>query len=260
MVRRITHELMSAVGGTFEAVVEAAEPGVVAGIGQATPPAAGEPMGQWTALADDGDELPTGAPLLRVRGRALELMLASDHAMGVLGFAGGVAARARRLRAEAPSGLALVCGGWKKLPAALKPALRAALDVAGLGHRLVEGPFVYIDKNAARLLGGMTAAVGRGLDLGHGPVSIQVTDVQEAVAAVRAGAGVVMVDTGSVDDLREVDRALREFGCRHQVRLAFGGGIEAGQLAAIHGSGADIADIGRAVLDAPLWDLRFRAL
>ena len=175
--------------------------------------------------------------------------------MGLLGFAGGIAQRARELLAVAPPGVRVVCGGWKKLPSALKPALRAGLDVAGIGHRLLDGEFVYMDKNVVTQLGGIGAAVAAGRALDHGPVAVQVVDVDGARAAVSAGCGVVMVDNGDLATLRQISAALHSNGAA--VQIAFAGGVGREDLAEVAASGATIVDVGRAVLDAPLWDLRF---
>jgi nicotinate-nucleotide pyrophosphorylase (carboxylating) len=45
-------------------------------------------------------------------------------------------------------------------------------------------------------------------------------------------------------------------GHRDAVHLAFGGGVRLEDLTAVRAAGADAADIGRAILDAPLLDLR----
>jgi len=259
-IRRITHELLGDVPGRHRALVVPTTSGLVAGMAHVVPDPSGEPVGSWSRLRRDGERVAAGEPLVAVEGTALEVMLASDQALGVLGFAGGIAARASAIRTAAPPSLAIVCGAWKKLPVALKPYLRAALDVAGVGHRLVEGPFVYIDKNAVRLAGGVELATAAGRRLGHGPVSVQVTSAEEALQAVGAGAGIVMVDTGALSDLAAVDAALRSQGQRDQVVVAFGGGVERADLPEVRRRGAQIVDMGRAILDAPLWDLRLEVV
>ncbi len=253
--RRITHELLAHAPGVRHGRVLAAEPGVVAGIELLDSLQAPDPAGTWVGLRHDGDTVDAGTPIVAVTGSAWELAVAEDHVLGVLGFAGGIARRAIEIRASAPTGLRVVCGGWKKLPAALKPALRAGLDVAGIGHRLLPGEFVYVDKNVVTQLGGVAAAVTIGRQLGHGPVAIQVTDVDEALAAADAGCGVVMVDTGDLVVLEAVTRRLRSVGS--EIDIAFAGGVGIEDLRSAAAAGATIVDVGRAVLDAPLWDLRF---
>jgi nicotinate-nucleotide pyrophosphorylase (carboxylating) len=254
-IRRITRELLHDLHGMRRGYVVAAEPGIVAGMALLDASAAPDPAGQWVPLRADGDVVEAGDRLIEVTGTAWELAVAEDHALGILGFAGGIARHARQLRTAAPPGLRVVCGGWKKLPSALKPALRAGLDVAGIGHRLLDDEFVYVDKNVVAQLGDVSAAVTAGLALQHGPVAVQVIDVAGARAAVQAGCGVVMVDNGDLASLHHIAAALRSDGSR--VTLAFAGGVCLDDLTEAAAAGATIVDVGRAVLDAPLWDLRF---
>jgi nicotinate-nucleotide pyrophosphorylase (carboxylating) len=76
------------------------------------------------------------------------------------------------------------------------------------------------------------------------------------VLAFNAGAGVLMVDTGSVEDLCEVVETARRQGFRQRVKIAFGGGVTAQRLEEVVAAGADIIDIGRAIIDAPIIDFR----
>jgi nicotinate-nucleotide pyrophosphorylase (carboxylating) len=64
-----------------------------------------------------------------------------------------------------------------------------------------------------------------------------------------------MVDDASLRTLEAADRALREVGLRDGVTLAFAGGVTAAHLHAAHAAGAEVVDVGRAIIDAPLWDL-----
>lgn len=250
--RRITAELLGGLTKRFSAVVSPTEPGLVAGTALVRPPST-DPAGQWDIVAVEGEKAEPGQPLVLIEGSSWEISVAEDHVLGVLGFAGGIARRGAEIKAAAPDGLRIVCGGWKKLPAPLKPVLRAGLDVAGLSHRLLDGDFVYIGKNQVSMFGGVAAAVTAARELDNGPVSVQIVDVAQALEAVDAGAGVVMVDTGEVADLEAVASALRARD--DTVDVAYAGGVDAVQLRRIANLGADIVDIGRAVLDAPLWDL-----
>lgn len=252
--RRVTEELLVGVPGRHRALVSATERGIVAGLDLV---ADAMPSGtaRWHALAADGDRCEPGTPLLELVGTAAQLAVAEDHVLGPLGFASGVAIAATALRVACPDGMRLACGGWKKLPSAMKPLLRAGLSVAGVTPRLVEGEFVYVAKTAVALLGGPVAAARAAAALAHGPVSIQVAGVAEALAAVTAGARIVMVDDGRLQTLAAIDGALRERAQRREVTLAFAGGVTLELLAPARAAGADVVDVGRAVLDAPLWDL-----
>lgn len=148
--------------------------------------------------------------------------------------------------------------GWKKLPPALKPLLRAGLATAGILPRLVEGEFVYLGKNSVLMFGGVAETIEAGRAANHGPVAIQVQSVDEALFAVEHGARIVMVDTGAIDDLLVVNEALNERNWRGRICLAFGGGLGLQDLEPAAEVGADAVDVGRAILDAPVLDLRMR--
>ena len=254
---RLSDRLLAAVDGARLGVVSATEPGVIAGLKLLDPDIAVGEAGSWTLRVGEGAVVEPGQPVVEVSGSAAELAVAEDYVLGPLGWASGVATRCRRIVERAPTGLRVVCGGWKKLPAPLKPLLRAGLAAGGVGPRLLDGRFLYVDKNAVRLLGGTGEAVAAGRALDHGPVAVQAQSVEAAVSAVRDGAGAIMVDSASLDVLRQVRRVLEEAGLRQSTVLAFGGGVGPQDLAEAAAAGAEVVDIGREILDAPLLDLRF---
>ena len=143
----------------------------------------------------------------------------------------------------------------------VRKQLREAIAVGGAGMRLVDEPFVYLDKNFVRMFAGISEVVGRAYSMNGRVVAVQIRGetgpiVEEAVLACRAGAGVLMVDTGSVKDLLEVVEATHRHGFRQRVKIAFGGGVTAERLEEVVAAGADIIDIGRAIIDAPIVDFR----
>lgn len=254
----VASSLFASVTGTFTADVVATEPGCAAGMEFLDSSLAPASAGRWQVLVSNGDSLDAGQALLTVSGTATELGVAEDYVMGSLGFACGIATRAKAIAAMCPNDLNIACGGWKKLPAAMKPLLRSALGSAGVLPRLVPGDFVYLSKNAVTLLGNVGAAIDAGRALNRGPVAVQVKNVGEAEFALERGAGIIMVDTGCLKDLEEVHALLQARGRRQELTLAFGGGVKPEQLEAARAAGADTVDIGRAILDAPLLDLRLQ--
>lgn len=254
----IAEQLFGGLTGTFRAVVETTEPGIIAGLEFVDPELAPAPCGDWNVRAKEGQAVTTGDVIIEVVGTAQQLGIAEDFIMGSLGFASGIATRASEFRVKAAPGLSIACGGWKKLPPALKPLLRAGLASGGIQPRLVEGKFVYMGKNSVLMFGGVAEAIKAGQEVNHGPVSIQVKSVEEALFAVGNGAGVVMVDTGEIEDLVAVNDALQKRGWRGRIRLAFGGGLGLEDLEPAAQAGADAVDVGRAILDAPILDLRMR--
>jgi nicotinate-nucleotide pyrophosphorylase (carboxylating) len=254
----ITEQLFRGVSGEYRAIVEATEPGIVAGLQFVDPKMAPAASGRWRILVAEGQRIDAGSVLIEVVGSAAQIGVAEDYVLGPLGFTSGIATRAAAFKAACPEGLTIACGGWKKLPVAMKPLLRTGLAAVGLLPRLVPGDFVYVNKNAVTLIGDVAAAIRAGIAVGHGPVAVQVRNVDEALFAARAGAGIIMVDTGRLDDLGEVHEALLAKQLRQRVTLAFGGGVRLEDLQRARALGAQAVDVGRAILDAPLLDLRLR--
>ena len=127
---------------------------------------------------------------------------------------------------------------------------------------MIDDPFVYLDKNFVRMFSGIPEVVGRAHSLNGRVVVVQLRGdtgpiVEEARAACGAGAGVLMVDTGRVEDLSAVMAAAELCGFRHRVKIAFGGGVTSERFHEVFALGPDIIDIGRAIIDAPLLDFRF---
>jgi nicotinate-nucleotide pyrophosphorylase (carboxylating) len=72
-----------------------------------------------------------------------------------------------------------------------------------------------------------------------------------------SGAEILMVDTGRLADLDLVARLVQESGRRDRTTIAFAGDIAMEDIAEVAEHDVDILDIGRAVLDAPIVDIKF---
>jgi len=210
-------------------------------------------------MAEEGSLLIPGTTVFAARGNAEMVTRAEETLMGVIGKPSGVATAAANIVKKA-SPVKVVCGAWKKIGQATKGELRQAVMTGGGGLRMSEQPFVYLDKNYIRMFGGVTAAVSQAklFDPNRLVVAQLRGEVQgiveEARFAVQAGAGILMVDTGILEDLKAVMSAAVSDGWRKSVQLAFAGGVYAEELAEIVALGPDIIDVGRAILDAPLLD------
>lgn len=211
------------------------------------------------AVAEEGKLLVPGTAVLVARGDAEMIVRAEETLMGAIGKPSGVATAAADIVKKACP-VKVVCGAWKKISPALKGELRQAVMSSGAGLRISEQLFIYLDKNYIRMFGGVAAAVGRAkLFDPNRLVVAQLRGeaqgiVEEAGAAIQAGAGILMVDTGSLEDLKTVMAAAVAAGWRKNVQLAFAGGVSEEALKNVVALEPDIIDVGRAILDAPLLD------
>jgi nicotinate-nucleotide pyrophosphorylase (carboxylating) len=243
-------------GQAFRAVLTACGRGVLSG--QAAAQAQTAELGFTLAWEKaEGSLLEAGDILLRLRASAMGIARAEERLMGCLCKPSGIATAARRASELAGGRIRVVSGAWKKMPPALKDMVRQAVTSGGLASRLVDQPFVYLDKNYVRMLGGITATL-QAVKAIPGAKVIQLRGEEADIAeetrrACLAGADVVMVDTGRRAD---ASAALATAGDFPQVRVAFAGNLHIDEIPSLADLGVHILDIGAAILDAPLLDMR----
>ena len=211
------------------------------------------------SLAQEGETLSPGTIVLQGLGGAEEVARAEETLLGVISKASGVASAASAMVAKA-SPVRVVCGAWKKVSSSVRAELRQAVTTGGCGLRIADEPFIYLDKNYIRMFGGIAGAVSRAKRFE--PERLVVAQLRgeetkiadEAREAWQAGAAILMVDTGCLEDLRATVRAAASGGWRQQVQLAFAGGVTGQELEEVKVLGIDVVDVGRAILDAPMLD------
>jgi nicotinate-nucleotide pyrophosphorylase (carboxylating) len=247
-------------GRTFAATLTAMAPGVLAGISSAN--AHAECLGiHLTWHQTESACMIPGALIARVEGSAHALAIGEERLLGCLCKASGIATAARRAVVLAAGRIRVVSGSWKKMPPELKMLVRHAIAAGGMPSRITDGPFIYLDKNYVRMLGGITATL-QAVQALDGVKVIQVRGEEAPVAqetrlACRAGAGVVMVDTGQRQDAVEALTVAHEFP---NVQVAFAGGVQLEQIPVLADLGLDILDIGVPIVDAPLLEIKLDAV
>lgn len=209
----------------------------------------------------DGSTPAAGAVVATVAGNPVQISKAEELLLGELSKSSGIATAARKAKAIVSSRCRVVCGGSKKMPHEIKGLVRKAVVDGGLDVRMLDQPFLYLDKNYVRIFGGVQRTLEAVAPLGR-PTVIQVRGElgpieEEALAAAVGGAGVIMVDTGRRGDLETVLEILHDNGLRSSVEVAFSGNIELNDLEDVSRAGADILDVGYAILDAPCLPMRF---
>ena len=212
-------------------------------------------------LAEDGGAVKAGDVVVTISGSPKQMALAEEFAMGLLAKTSGIATAARRAVTLAGGELRIVAGAWKKVAPELKWSVREAVATGGAAFRISDQPFLYLDKNFVRMLGGIreTLAVVAAMD--DKIKSIQVKGesgdiLDEALLAVHSGADILMVDTGNLHDVLRINQLLIQTNQRHKIKIAFARGIGVEAIPSLKGLGIDILDIGTGIIDAPLLDMK----
>lgn len=238
--------------------------GIVAGT-DAARQAANELGMSVDSLLDEGSPVSKGDEIGRFSGTPKQVAVAEERLIGLMAKPSGIATAARRFVEKAGGRPEIVSGAWKKMPASEKEMIRRAIVTGGARYGISRDPFIFLDKNYVKMLGGVSESLRAVADLnGHLRV-VQLKGfygdiVLEACEAVEHGADIVFIDSGRHDDLKRVGEKLRESDLRDRVKIAFGGGIRLEDIQSLKSLDVDILDIGRQIVDAPLLDMRLEVV
>ncbi len=196
-----------------------------------------------------------------LEGNAKQMVLGEEELIGWVSKASGIATAAWRAKRSVAKGQKVVCGAWKKMPLPVKRLVRQAVADGGIQYHIAEKPFLYMDKNYIKILGGIRNTLQSVRNLKGHTLVIQLKGkskdlVRAAVFSAKKGCDIIMIDTGKKNDIKRIDYELKAKGLRSGVQIAFGGNIGIGDLEKLKKMPVEIIDIGRAIVDAPLLDMR----
>lgn len=245
----------------FTADLRVTTPGVICGV-EVAQKKAGDIGCEVLHCGADGDEADTETPILTLRGSAKAIAMAEDCIPGAIGKPSGIARAMRRAQQLAGNRVRVVSGAAKKLPVEIKDQIRRAVHRGGGSGRISNEPFLYLDKNYVRMFGSVRKTLEAVAPMKGYVRAIQLRGLVEDIAtetrsALELGAEILMVDSGRLEDLDLVARLVRDAGRRGQTTIAFAGDIGMDEISAIAAHDVDILDIGRAILDAPIVDIKF---
>lgn len=221
-------------------------------------------------ILEEGAEVQANDLIMQIKGAPVQIVEAEDTLIGCLSKCSGVATAAAKFREHAGEDMRVVCGSWKKMLSEMKTELRQAIITGGVSCRISDEPMVYLDKNYVEILGGIQMSLGAVSGLEGRKKVIQIKGryeygdlVREAWSAVNAGADIVYIDTGRIEDAEIVVSELKpvlnswrkEYGYRH-VLFAYGGNVKLSDISRIKKAGVDIVGVGKSIIDAPLLDMR----
>ena len=209
----------------------------------------------------NGARVKPGEVVAVMEGSAKQMALGEEELIGWISKASGIATAARKAKKAAGKDLKVVCGAWKKMPLPIKDLIRQAVADGGIPCRMADKPFLYLDKNYIKVLGGVRKTLQSVKSLNEHTVVIQLKGegpdlLRETVLAAQGGGDIIMIDTGRKEDILQIDSVLRAKGLRNRVQIAFGGNIGIEDIEDLKNFPVEIVDIGQAVVDASLLDMR----
>jgi len=207
---------------------------------------------QTHARIRDGAHAAPGDIIADVHGPARALLIAERTALNILQRLSGIATIARRF-VDASGGRIIILDTRKTTPT-LRTLEKYAVRCGGASnHRAGLYDAILIKDNHIRLAGGVAKAVSRAR--AYRPevaVEIEAETIDQADAALVAGADIVLADNMSVDQIREVVRH-----ARGRAKVEISGGVTLERIPELASTGADFVSVGALTHSAPAIDISF---
>tara|TARA_Y100000758_G_scaffold101991_1_gene70630 strand:+ start:599 stop:1459 length:861 start_codon:yes stop_codon:yes gene_type:complete len=235
-----------------QGTVCAAEPGVLAGLEEASLLAASVSL-EITTYAIDGDDFLAGQIVFELTGAARAVLGIERTMLNVMSHMSGVATatnRAITAVTEAYTGLHAdnpprITATRKTLPGLRTFQKKAVVLGGGLPHRLDLAEAVLIKDNHLMIVTDIVAALARVRNrVGELPIEIEVESLSDALTAAKAGANCLLLDNFEPEGVVEVVSALCSAGLRDAISLEASGGITVGTVSRYADTGVDFISMG----------------
>ena len=254
----VTSAATAAPGARAAAAVAAREPGVLAGlpVALAVLDAAGIPPGQAPGAEParaDGDRIEAGAEVLRIRAPLRELLGAERTLLNFLTHLSGIAT-ATRAWADALAGTGCAVRDTRKTTPGLRQLEKYAVRCGGgLNHRMGLGDAALIKDNHVAAAGGIAAAIAAvRAAAARLPLEVECDTQTQVLAALDAGAELILLDNMGLADLRAAVALARRYP---SARLEASGGLRLAQARAVAETGVDFVAVGALTHSSPALDL-----
>ena len=200
---------------------------------------------------DDGARVARGDVLATLAGPARGLLTAERTALNLLCHLSGVATLTRRW-VDAVDGTGAAIRDTRKTTPGLRALEKYAVRCGGgVNHRMSLSDAAMVKDNHALAAGGVAAAFRAVRDRAPGvDVEVEADSVGDAVAAVEAGADLVLLDNMPVEEMR---RAVERVDGR--ARLEASGGLSLDNARAVAETGVDFLSVGALTHSAPVLDI-----
>lgn len=215
------------------------------------------------AKATDGGVVEAGDVLMEIEGSARKILIAERVALNLLSRMSGIATATRQMFEEAgKADTEVQIAATRKTAPLLRSFDKKAVEVAGgEPHRYHLGDFVLIKDNHLKLVSSVSEAVKRAREAGlSDKTEIEVTEIEEAVSAARAGADIIMLDNFEPDEAHEAVKVLESEGLRDQVILEASGGINLSNVRDYAATGVDVISSSYMTMKAPALDIKLEVI
>ena len=194
---------------------------------------------RFEALVRDGDVVEPPAVVARVTGSQRAILTGERVALNFLGRLSGIATLTRRYVDAVEGTGAAVLDTRKTTPGLRALEKHAVASGGGRNHRFGLDDAVLIKDNHLRAAGSITAAVELVRAASDLPIEVECDTLDQVGEAIDAGAGAILLDNMTLDQLREAVALVRR-----RARLEASGGVTLDTIRAIAETGVDEISVG----------------
>lgn len=256
--RDITSGAVIPAASRFEGVMDSRDAIVVAGLKIAAAFfSALDPHVQIDLLVEDGQLVPAGSELMRLRGAARAMLTAERSALNTVQHLSGIATLTRVYVDAIKGTRATLLDTRKTIPGLRRLEKYATRTGGATNHRMGLWDAAMIKDNHVAVAGSVDEAVRRAKNAGIAEVIVEVDRVDQIEPALASGATRLLLDNMDPPTLRG---AVTLVGGR--VPTEASGGVRLETIRAIAETGVDFISVGRITQSAPAADigLDFRQL
>lgn len=201
-----------------------------------------------TALVDEGSMVSRGNEVMRIKGRARDILKAERTALNLLMRMSGIATETKKF-VEVVKKISkdIEIAGTRKTAPGLRSFDKKAIKIGGgITHRNSLDEMVLIKDNHLVLTGSIGESISSAKKLVGNNIKVEceVTDLQSAIEAINFGADVIMLDNFSPQEIENANRVLKELGLRQKCLLEISGGISLANVSQFAKSNPDIISVG----------------
>ena len=201
-----------------------------------------------TALVDEGSMVSRGNEVMRIKGRARDILKAERTALNLLMRMSGIATETKKF-VEVVKKISkdIEIAGTRKTAPGLRSFDKKAIKIGGgRTHRNSLDEMVLIKDNHLVLTGSIGESISSAKKMVGSNIKVEceVTDLQSAIEAINLGADVIMLDNFSPQEVENATRVLKELGLRQKCLLEISGGISLANVSQFAKSNPDIISVG----------------
>ena len=201
-----------------------------------------------TALVDEGSMVSRGNEVMRIKGRARDILKAERTALNLLMRMSGIATETKKF-VEVVKKISkdIEIAGTRKTAPGLRSFDKKAIKIGGgRTHRNSLDEMVLIKDNHLVLTGSIGESISSAKKLVGNNIKVEceVTDLQSAIEAINFGADVIMLDNFSPQEVENATKVLKELGLRQKCLLEISGGISLANVSQFAKSKPDIISVG----------------